>query len=315
MTSVWERAFANERLARDFEPSSSVSGIVVTEAPFAPKSIQDELTEIVFETFRFSKCHRAPAAALSAFGHHAEHPQLTSPCCLVVDSGHSFTHVVPVLAGGEWVRDATRRVDVGGKLLTNLLKEITSYRHWNMMDETKLMRDALHDLCFVSLDFRADLAEAATGRKLSNRLWRQYLLPDYRSVMRGKVVPRPDADGGGGGAQSAMDLTGSEQLLTVNNERFVVPEVLFNPGDIGIDQEASTRLQRRAIRACAAPLRLMCANVLLTGGNSLIPNALERLERSLRSLVPPDYELSVSRPDNPALSARGGVAPLCRLLG
>ena len=88
----------------------------------------------------------------------------------------------------------------------------------------------------------------------------------------------------------------------------MVPEVLFNPGDIGIDQGGIHEAAAEAMRACAAPLRpLMCANVLLTGGNSLIPNALERLERSLRSLVPPDYELSVSRPDNPALSAwRGG---------
>jgi hypothetical protein len=32
-----------------------------------------------------------------------------------------------------------KRVNVGGKLLTNYLKEIISYRQLNMMDEFKLM--------------------------------------------------------------------------------------------------------------------------------------------------------------------------------
>jgi hypothetical protein len=30
--------------------------------------------------------------------------------------------------------------------------------------------------------------------------------------------------------------TGTEQVLTVNNERFMVPEALFHPSDIGMDQ-------------------------------------------------------------------------------
>jgi hypothetical protein len=32
-----------------------------------------------------------------------------------------------------------RRLNIGGKLLTNYLKELVSYRQWNMMDEYILM--------------------------------------------------------------------------------------------------------------------------------------------------------------------------------
>lgn len=32
-----------------------------------------------------------------------------------------------------------RRLNVGGKLLTNYLKEVVSYRQWNMMDEFKII--------------------------------------------------------------------------------------------------------------------------------------------------------------------------------
>lgn len=43
-----------------------------------------------------------------------------------------------------------KRVNIGGKVLTNYLKEIVSYRQWNMMDEFKLMDQVKEDLCYVS---------------------------------------------------------------------------------------------------------------------------------------------------------------------
>ena len=32
-----------------------------------------------------------------------------------------------------------KRVNIGGKLLTDYLKEVVSYRQWNMMDEFKII--------------------------------------------------------------------------------------------------------------------------------------------------------------------------------
>ena len=49
------------------------------------------------------------------------------------------------------------RLDVGGKLLTNQLKELVSFRQWNMMDETYVMSDVKESCCYVSQDFRRDL--------------------------------------------------------------------------------------------------------------------------------------------------------------
>lgn len=49
------------------------------------------------------------------------------------------------------------RIDVGGKLLTNYLKELISYRQWNMMDQTSIMDDVKQKCCYVSADFRADM--------------------------------------------------------------------------------------------------------------------------------------------------------------
>ncbi len=49
------------------------------------------------------------------------------------------------------------RIDVGGKLLTNHLKEIVSFRQWNMMDETHIINEVKEACCFVSEDFKRDL--------------------------------------------------------------------------------------------------------------------------------------------------------------
>ena len=49
------------------------------------------------------------------------------------------------------------RIDVGGKLLTNHLKETVSYRQWNMMEETYIMNEIKEACCFVSENFGGDL--------------------------------------------------------------------------------------------------------------------------------------------------------------
>ncbi len=45
----------------------------------------------------------------------------------MLDAGFSFTHVVPFF---EWVPllQGVRRINLGGKALTNYLKELVSYR-------------------------------------------------------------------------------------------------------------------------------------------------------------------------------------------
>jgi hypothetical protein len=57
-------------------------------------------------------------------------------------------------------------MDLGGKALTNYLKELVSYRSLNVMDETLLIDDAKEKLCFVSLDVPCDLRLARSAASL-----------------------------------------------------------------------------------------------------------------------------------------------------
>lgn len=48
-------------------------------------------------------------------------------------------------------------MDIGGKLLTNQLKEWISYRELNVVEETFVINECKEDSCYVSLQFDKDV--------------------------------------------------------------------------------------------------------------------------------------------------------------
>lgn len=68
---------------------------------------------------------------------------------VVIDAGFSACYAVPFY-DGQLLTAAVRRLNLGGKALTNLLKETVSYRSLNMSDEGLLMERLKEQLCWVS---------------------------------------------------------------------------------------------------------------------------------------------------------------------
>jgi len=68
---------------------------------------------------------------------------------LIVESSHSATYIVPFF-DNEVVTNAIKRVDVGGKLLTNHLKEIVSMRYYEMKNELRLVEQIKEEMMFCS---------------------------------------------------------------------------------------------------------------------------------------------------------------------
>ena len=101
---------------------------------------------------------------------------------------------------------------------------------------------------------------------------------------------------------------GKEQVLKLSNERISVPEILFRPSDIGIDQAGVAECVAQAAEACLPDLRdALFSNVVLTGGSALFPNFEERLRHELRAFVPSDMEVGFTTATDPLLAAwRGG---------
>ena len=69
----------------------------------------------------------------------------------------------------------------------------------------------------------------------------------------------------------------SQQVITLCNERFLVPEALFHPSDIGIRQGGIVEATSRCLRSFAPGLRtLLKNNIVLTGGSTRIRGFSDR---------------------------------------
>ena len=137
----------------------SDSSLLLTEPLFTLPSIQRATDELVFEDFNFASLYVSDSPSLVHFYEASRRPTSLlsrAQCSLVVDCGFSFTHAAPVFQNFT-LNYAVKRIDLGGKALTNYLKELVSYRALNVMDETFIMDDVKEKLCFVSLNVPRDL--------------------------------------------------------------------------------------------------------------------------------------------------------------
>jgi actin-related protein 6 len=172
--AVWDGIFSPEVLG----VNTCESALLITEPYFNLPNIQDVYDQFVFEEYEFQSYYRCTPTAMIPYGTLFAQPDLPpAECMLVIDSGFSFTHVIPILSG-QIVWNAVKRLDVGGKLLTNQLKELVSFRQWNMMDETYIMHHVKETCCYVSKQFGKDLDICRQNPK-SNPIVQEYILPDF----------------------------------------------------------------------------------------------------------------------------------------
>lgn len=184
---------------------------------------------------------------------------------------------------GQAIQRAIRRLDIGGKHLTNYLKEIVSMRQYNMVDETYIMNEVKEAACFVSNDFSADMErtwKANRKREAEEGVVVDYVLPDPNASKKGFLRPHDPAlhVKKKKGALSGLSEVLSEDVLVLGNERFTVPELLFNPSDIGMKQAGIHDMILKSLSVLPAGLHAaFLANVLVVGGNAALPGFMDKL--------------------------------------
>lgn len=290
-TQIWDHTFRSilRKSPRD-------CSLLLSEPLFTLPAIQEGQYQAVFETLGCKALLTVPSAVLALHQHAVEQPQLAAnqvSCGLVIDAGFSFTHIVPIF-DGQVLESSVRRIDLGGKALTNYLIELVSYRSMDMRDEGLLMEHIKDAVSFVSTDLKSDLARA----KGSADLRLEYVLPDGLSHARGYArAPVPLVRG----------ETRREQVLLLNNERFLVPELVFSPSDIGLPQAGLPQMVAdAALNAHPDLWPLLLSNVVLCGGMATCPGFHERLLQDLQPLVPDTITVQVYRPLKPMLAAWQG---------
>ncbi|KAL4902844.1 actin-like protein arp6 [Aspergillus multicolor] len=323
---IWESSFFDEKAARSKElriADPEETTIIFAEAPNALPVLQKNADEIIMEEWGFGGYLRCVGPSLNAWNEVQSlfgDPILSQPgsavspteCLLVVDSGYSHTTVTPVYRGQPLQR-GIRRLDLGGKHLTNYLKELVSMRQYNMLDETYIMNEVKEAACFVSNDFSRDLERTWKGNRKRGQsdvidgVVVDYVLPDPNGGRRGFMRPHDPLLVS---KQRKAVLAGAsadhlnEDALILGNERFAVPEILFTPSDIGMKSAGIPDIILQSLSVLPTGLHpAFLANVLVVGGNSLLPGFMERLETELRQIASAEYVVRVRRPKDPIRSA------------
>lgn len=242
-------------------------------------------------------------------------------CLLVIDSGFSHTVVTPVL-NGRPIQRAIRRLDFGGKHLTSLLKEVISVRYFDLSHDTKVVNDIKEDVCFVSNDFNADMERTWKGNRARLKFGMEgeaadrdvrvdYVLPDGIHLLRGFSRPHDSTAAAARKRKANALLTEAEASMTLGNERFTTPEIIFNPSDIGstLPGLADAVMQSMAV---LPPLiqATMFSNILVAGGNANIPGFVERVQSELRARVTTEWMVRAQKTPDPIKSNWLGGARL-----
>ncbi|KAI0509763.1 actin-domain-containing protein [Xylaria bambusicola] len=311
---IWEREFFDDNSLQPCDPSET--RLLLSEPSNSLPVLQANCDQMVFEEFGFASYYRALSASLNAY--HNIQAIFPTQLVLLIDSGHSHTTVTPVFQGKP-IHPAVRRLDVGGKLLTNYLARVLSLRHYDMRNEAHIVNEMKEAACYVSLDFKGDLERSWKGTRGERRepylsgggIAKDYVLPDFHTRSQGVVRDYDPAQASR--AKRVAVGESSEDVLTLRNERFTIPEILFNPSDIGMRQPGIPELVLESLRCLPVGLWPgLLANILVVGGNSLLEGFTKRLHEEITKLVPDSCIVRVMRPPNPVTNTWLGGANLVR---
>ncbi|KAK8078706.1 Actin-like protein arp-6 [Apiospora phragmitis] len=325
---IWDRQFFDAGAPQGpCDPADT--RLVLAEHSNALPVLQSNCDQMVFEEYGFASYYRANGPSLNAYHDvqavfrtprdPATVAQLPAEVMLLVDTGYSHTTVTPLLKGRP-LHSAVRRLDVGGKVLTNYLARLISLRHYDMRNEPHIVNEMKEQACYVSLDFDADLERAWKGTRGEQRadyltgggVAKEYVLPDFHTRSKG-IVRDFDPEQAGRARKLARLGEATEDVLTLRNERFTVPELLFHPSDIGMRQSGIANLVWESLLAVPAGLwPALLANVCVVGGNALFDGFIQRLQQEIVKLVPDDCIVRVARPADPITSTWVGGAKLAR---
>ncbi|KAH9254667.1 hypothetical protein BASA81_007434 [Batrachochytrium salamandrivorans] len=251
---VWTRA-----INQTCGALASGDSLLVTEAPLVPQTSRRLADELFFEHFNFARVGRVLPHTCAVWG------EEDAVVKVVVDCGYSATWIVPLLGGNPVLRASSmRRLDVGGKLLTNLFKEELSWRHVNLMDDTKLVEDCKTACCVVKpLVSNFQLPPC------------RFLLPDFKQDFVGRCLAEHES------------VAANRQVMKLGAlERTNLPEVLFTPQRIGMEQMGLGACIRECIASLPFELQTQARNnIVVTGGGAKFPGFCPRLEQELDCTV------------------------------
>jgi actin len=227
--------------------------VMLTEAPLNPTKNREKMTQIMFETFNVQGFYVAIQAVLSLYSA----GKFTG---VVFDSGDGVTHLVPIFDGYA-LPHSIQRINLAGRDITEYLQKILGERGVDLKTsaEKEIVKDIKEKLAYVALDFDEEMAK-------------------YKS---------------GAAQESAFEMPDGS-MISVGNEKFRSCEALFKPSLIGLEDDGVHEKTYQSIQKSDIDVRKdLYANIILSGGTTLLPGLPERLLKEVQKLAPQNISSKV----------------------
>lgn len=303
---IWDYCFNCDDLKLKVDPLDT--NLILTEAPLTLPKISKNTDQIVFEEYGFLSLYKNVAALFVPFSW-SENERLYGegnvlPVTsykdyqLVIDSGFDATYVIPIVYGNVYW-EGVRKLDIGGRFLTGVLRELISFRYYDVTDEPILVNNIKEQTCFVPLNYMHLLEQLkkdkASGQKITDSSTIvEYVLPDFKTTTKGFLLT--DAK-----RKSLTVPVADLQIMKLYDERFSVPETLFDPAISNVKHKNGlVNTIYESIYGCPELLRpLLTSNIICVGGNFNIPGFKPRLKLELKQVLPVEWDIRIGISDTP----------------
>jgi actin-related protein 6 len=297
---LWEYCFNCEDFKLNID--STEHDLIMTETPFMLPQLSQNSDQIVFEEFQFQSLYKAPTGSFLPWNFQKNEdlyePKVKNDIStvkdfadyqLVIDSGFNATWVIPVVKGMvHW--SGVRKLEIGGRFLSGVMREKVSFRHYNVTDETILVNNIKESSCFVTMDYNRSLRNIKKHAK-ENVI--EYVLPDFNTTTHGYVLT-PEL--------RAKYKPQEQQILKLYDERFSVPETIFHPEIVEVmNKPGIVETIVDSIYSVPEIIRpLLVSNIAVIGGNFNLENFERRLLAELKIVLPVEWEVRIAKPQNPS---------------
>ncbi|KAK2953048.1 putative Actin B [Blattamonas nauphoetae] len=252
----WEKMekFYEQCYFRYLRINSEEHPVITTDTPFNTPENREYLAEIMFETFTVPKICIAVQPVLAMFSTMFSKLQTNKTLNgTVIDCGERVTDIIPVI-DGSIVPSAIRRIPIGGADATKFVLDSLQERGEPM----PLNEQHSEQHCFVT-----------------SNMMKHFDFFDQRPNEFFKTY-----DG-------INRVTKQPFSVDVGYERFLAPEIFFNPSLISTDfTESVPVLVDQAIQHCSVDSRRsLYGNICLSGGSSMFRFFGKRMEVEVQKLV------------------------------
>lgn len=232
--------------------------VLLTEPPLNPPENREYTAEIMFETFNVPGMYIAVQAvlALVASWTKVENKSLTGT---VIDSGDGVTHVIPVV-DGYVIGSCIKHIPLAGRTVTSYIQQLMRERKEPVPAEDSLeVAKRIKEMhCYVCPDL---VKEYAKFDKQPDKYFKTF--------------------------EGIKKQTGQPWTCDVGYERFLGPEVFFNPEIFSSDFTIPLPdVVDDAIMHCPIDVRRnLYKNIVLSGGTTMFNNFGRRLQRDIKRNV------------------------------